>query len=268
MLVIAALAAWRRRTGAQYEIVALARRAGLRDLARRLGADDAPDPSTLGAGEVDVVVETTGDPDGLRTAATLARDEVHLKTTCGLPAFGLAHATALVVDELTLARDDMPMDPPVGGPPYETATLLDHAPASARAALVARGLRVVDDTLDVMYATPFRAADVVVAGYLGEIDEAIRPTGGGRVRPRGLVLLARDAPRESLAAAIVGRGLVVTSSRCGDFRAALDLLPDVPDLASALVTATLPAEQLAEAFAAAADPAHVKVVVTQPGSLV
>ncbi len=268
MLVIAALAAWRRRTGAQYEIVALARRAGLRELARRLGAEDARDPSALGAGEVDVVVETTGDPDGLRTAATLARDEVHLKTTCGRPAFGLAQATALVVDEITLARDDATIDPPAGGPPYETATVLEHAPAAARDALVARGLRVVDDPLDLLHATRFGAADVVVAGNLAEVDDAIRRTAGRGVRPRGLVLLARDAPREPLAAAIVGRGLVVTSSRCGDFRAALDLLPDVPDLASALVTATLPAPRLDEAFAAAADPAHVKVVVTQPGSLV
>jgi threonine dehydrogenase-like Zn-dependent dehydrogenase len=145
--------------------------------------------------------------------------------------------------------------------------VLDHAPASARAALVARGLRIVD-RLDVRHATPFGAADVVVAGRLAEVDEAIRSPGGRSVRARGLVLLARDAPREALAAAIVGRGLVVTSSRCGDFRAALDLLPHVPDLASALVTATLPASRLAEAFAAAADRAHVKVVVTQPGSLV
>jgi threonine dehydrogenase-like Zn-dependent dehydrogenase len=264
MLVIAALAAWRRRTGAHYEIVALARRPGLRDLARRLGADDARDPSALGPAEADVVVETTGDPDGLRTAATIARDEVHLKTTCGRPGFGLAQATALVVDEITLARDDAPVVPPVGGPPYETAVVLEHAPASARAALAARGLRIVDDPLDVVQATPFGAVDVAVAGHLGEIDEAIRPTSGRGVRARGLVLLARDAPREALAAAIVGRGLVVTSSRCGDFRAALDLLRDAPDLASALVTATLPAHRLAEAFVAAADPAHVKIVVTHP----
>jgi hypothetical protein len=267
MLVIAALAAWRRRTGTQYEIVALARRAGLRDLARRLGADDARDPATLGAGDVDVVVETTGDSDGLRVAATLARDEVHLKTTCGQPAFGLADPTALVVDELTLARDDMPIDPPVGGPPYETASVLDHAPASARAALVARGLRVIDDELDVLHATPFRGTDVVVAGHLGEINEAIRPSGRRGVRPRGLVLLARDAPREYLAAAIVGRARG-DEPRCGDSAPRSTLLPDVPDLATALVTATLPAERLAEGFAAAADPAHVKIVVTQPGSLV
>src|SRR5262249_29213965 len=40
MLVVAALAGWRRRAGERYEIVALARRPELRDLAGRLGADD------------------------------------------------------------------------------------------------------------------------------------------------------------------------------------------------------------------------------------
>ena len=59
------------------------------------------------------------------------------------------------------------------------------------------------------------------------------------------------------------RGVVVTTSRCGDFRAALDLLPSVPDLGDALVTATLPADRLDEAFAAAAAPEQLKVVVTQ-----
>ncbi len=122
-------------------------------------------------------------------------------------------------------------------------------------------------TLEAGFATRFGAADVVVAGHLRDVGHAIRP-GTRLVRPRGLVLLARDAPRESIAAAIAGRGLLVTTSRCGDFRAALELLPAVPDVAEALVTATIPAERLAEALVAAADPAHVKVVVTQPGSLI
>jgi hypothetical protein len=60
----------------------------------------------------------------------------------------------------------------------------------------------------------------------------------------------------------------VTTSRCGDLRAALDLLPEVPELAERLVTAVFPAERLGEAFAAAASPAQTKVLVTQPdGSL-
>jgi threonine dehydrogenase-like Zn-dependent dehydrogenase len=89
MLVVAALAAWRRRTNATYEIVALARRAELRALARALGADDAVDATTAPPAVAEVVIETTGHPDGLLDALALASTEVHLKTTCGTPAGGL-----------------------------------------------------------------------------------------------------------------------------------------------------------------------------------
>jgi threonine dehydrogenase-like Zn-dependent dehydrogenase len=265
MLVVAALAAWRRRSGDRYEIVALARRAALRDLARRLGADVAHDPSADGSRAIDVVVDTTGSPEGLRDAVELARDEVHVKTTCGAPAAGLAHATAMVVDEIALARADVELVPPAGGPPYESVLVLDGARG-----ISARGLRSLDAAA--LAGTPFGAADVVAAGSLAEIDAAIRPRPGverGLVRPRGLVLLGgAGASHGALAAAVVERGLTVTTSRCGDLRAALDLVATLPELAELLVTATLPADRLGEALAAAADPGHVKVVVTQPDGLI
>jgi threonine dehydrogenase-like Zn-dependent dehydrogenase len=267
-LVIAALAAWRRRSGATYEILALARRPTLRALALALGADAAVDPDGLGDGAADVVVDTTGDPAGLVRALQLATAEVHLKTTCGAPAAGLAHATAMVVDEVALANGRAELAPPAGGPAYETA-LAEDAPAAVRDALVARGLRLVDRA-DVE-RLPFGAADVVVARSLEAVDAAIRPVATverGLVRPRGLVLLVADDPRRTLDAAVAERGLAVTTSRCGDFPTAIDLLPDVPDLAAHLVTATFPASRLGAAMAAASSPAHVKVVVTQPSALI
>ena len=264
MLVVVAAAAWRRRTGASYEILALARHPHLRDLARRLGADEAHDPAACAPASADVVVDTTGSADGLVTALALARDEVHVKSTCGTSAAGLDHATALVVDELALARSDALATPPAGGPPYESVLALGAASASLP------DLRRVDEAaLDAM---PFRGADVVVAGSLADVDRAIRPHADGErglVRPRGTIVLTSDASeRTPLAAAIRERGLVVTSSRCGDFRAALDVLSDVPDLADRLVTATVPADRLADALAMAADPRHLKVVVTQPDALI
>ena len=260
MLVIAALGAWRRRTGASYEILALARRPELRTLARRLGADDAPDPDALAPGSVDVVIDTTGNPAGFERALALARAEVHLKTTCGEPSAGLVQTTAMVVDEVALAADPMGT-PPAGGPPFRTVLTLDPDRL-----LAAQGLRPVDR--DALSSTPFGAADVVVVPSLDAVDAVIRPVAGverGLVRPRGVIVVGGDAARGPLAAALA-RGVVVTTSRCGDFRAALDLLPDVPDLVEALVTAALPAERLDEAFAAAASPMHTKVVVTQPGT--
>jgi threonine dehydrogenase-like Zn-dependent dehydrogenase len=90
------------------------------------------------------------------------------------------------------------------------------------------------------------------------------------VRPRGVVVVApRAAADGPLAHAVVERGLMVTTSRCGDFRDALDLLPDVAaPLAARLLTAVRPADELAAAFAAAASPSEVKVVVAQPDALI
>jgi threonine dehydrogenase-like Zn-dependent dehydrogenase len=268
-LVVAALAAWRRQHGGRYEVLALARRPELRALALALGADVARDPAGLEGRVADVVVDTTGSPAGFRRAVQLAEAEVHVKTTCGTPAGGLAHATAMVVDEIALARDDVtPLAPPAGGPAYRTALVLDGTTTAVRDALTARGLQVLERAE--LGRTPFGAADVVVARSLAEVDQVIRPVAGverGLVRPRGLVLLVIDAPLQTLDTAVAERGLVVSTSRCGDFRAALDLLPETPDLAAHLVTATFPATRLGDAFAAAASPAHLKVVVTHPAAV-
>ena len=100
-----------------------------------------------------------------------------------------------------------------------------------------------------------------------DVDTAIRPEASierGLVRPRGVVIVTDG--RERPLGDVLRRGLMVTTSRCGDFRAALALLPNVPDLADALVTTTRPSDRLAEALAAAATPEQLKVVVTQDES--
>lgn len=263
MLIVAALAAWRARTGAPYEIVALARRPELRTLARRLGADHAVAPDALSAGDVDVVVDTTGNPDGFVHALRLARDEVHLKTTCGEPAAGLAQATAMVVDEVALGRA-LPGFDAAWGPPHETVLFHESVPPPVRRQLASATLRAVARAD--LGALPFGAADVVVVPSVGDVDAAIRPTPGverGLVRPRGVVIVPEPGGSGPLADAL-RRGVTITTSRCGDFHAALDVLPAAPALPDALVSATFPAEHLAAAFDAAARPEHVKVVVTQP----
>jgi threonine dehydrogenase-like Zn-dependent dehydrogenase len=262
LLVIAALAAWRRRTGASYEVVALARRPDRAALARRLGADDVRDPSAVEAGFADVVVDTTGDPAGFERALELAREEVHLKTTCGEPSGGLRETTAMVVDEIALCGSAaLPLESPAGGPAFETLLVMEDAATSVRDQLVSRGLRVVERSA--LPSIPFGAADVVAAS-LADVDTAIRPHVGierGLVRPRGVVVVAEGRERP-LGDAVLRRGVVVTTSRCGDFQAALDLLPEVPDLADALVTKTLPADRLDQALTVAAAPEQLKVMVT------
>lgn len=287
LLVIAALAGvrqQRRTTGDDFAIAAVARDPKLLALARTFGATET---HALGADEAaldqafDVVIDTTGNPDGLASAVRMARREVHLKSTHGQPACGLRQATALVVDEIGLApfpgaapaAVDAPWDRLRTGDHPRVAWLADAAPPAwllARAE-VQRGtaLDLVDYYAAAKSGLP--RADVAVADSAAGVDAAVRPRPGSEealVRPRGRVLLQPTAAAAAspLLAAIVGRGLVLSSSRCGDFGAALALLASDAELArigERLVTHHFPADQLVEAFATARSRACIKAVIEQ-----
>ena len=86
------------------------------------------------------------------------------------------------------------------------------------------------------------------------------------MRPRGSVLVLPNAQvaASPLLDAIARRGLVLSSSRCGDFRIALDLLANDADLrriGEPLVTHRFPASELPAAFATARSRSCIKAVV-------
>lgn len=288
LLVVAALAARRRASGVRFDLEAFSRRDALCERALRIGADTAgPPPAASGGPRADVVVDTTGSPDGLVLALALAGRAVHVKSTHGRPSAGLAETTALVVDELEIARlpraDDAIAEAirdravPAQARPVVAWLAAARPPASLettaevlrdrRAAAVLERLAPRADRLP--------RADVAVVDGPGQIDEVIRPVAGREVslvRPRGLILLhpqARPDPViHPLAHAVVGRGLGVAGSRCGDFREALWLLESDAALRAALaglITHRLPAARLAEAMRLARSPEAIKVVIEHPG---
>jgi threonine dehydrogenase-like Zn-dependent dehydrogenase len=257
MLVIAALAAERRRTGRDLEIVGVVRRRELSDLARDLGADELhvlDRGGRLPEGFAEVVFDTTGTPEGLACALPAATREVHLKSTHGRPAAGLRHLTEAVVDELRFA-------PLAASPPKQGSVWLGPlaAPDGARTGSAAELFAQLG---------PGGAEAVVVADG-GQADAAIRPEPGREVsllRPCGTLLVHPSAADDasSLLRHVARRGLVLGTSRCGDFRAALDLLVadgELPGLGSRLVTHRFGPDALAEAFAVAASPSARKVLV-------
>jgi threonine dehydrogenase-like Zn-dependent dehydrogenase len=288
-LVIAALAAWRARVGRTYEILAVARRPEMRALARALGADDVLDAEDARAMRevADVVVDTTGSPAGLAAALALARSEVHVKSTTGQVTLGLAHLTEFVVDELRLAPygEAMLGATALPSPPPRVAVVMGgDVPARITRHLVSRGLRVLTgndpaalaEELARDPAAELGAADLAVVTTLAAVDAAIRPRPGferGLVRARGTILVAEiGQPRDVLLSALLDRGLRLTATRCGDFRAAIDLLADPAlglgkQLGEQMTTGVFPASRIADALAAAADPQSVKVLVRQEGAL-
>jgi hypothetical protein len=275
MLVVAALASWRAQRGVDLAIVALARRPELGALARELGADEAPAFRDDGVGWpdglADVVIETTGAPDGLDAALRLARREVHVKSTHGRTAGGLAGMTACVVDELRLEpwRDDprgtgpvawLARKPPPRGWCDVAVIRRAHVPEGFRSRLAG--------------ASPLGRADVAVVDDAASADAAIRPVTGEEVslvRPRGRIAVHPDAAScdAPLLRAVAARGLVVSSSRCGDLGEALGVLaadPGAARLGDRLVTHRFGPGDLAAAFAAAGSPDCRKAVVEHPAA--
>ena len=262
MLVIAALAATRQRSGVRHEITALARRPGLFELARQLGADqcvqvgesaDAPPE------QVDVVVDTTGQP-----------------------ACGITRTTELVVDELSIERFEATRHWPdlklagTASPP-RIAWLTDAEPPAelARATTVSHHTtaaaalaRIEQDAAD----DDLPRADAAVVSSAEQVDDVIRPTSDREVslvRPRGQIfVLDCDESRRSpsqLVRAVVERGLRVSTSRCGDFAEALELMANTPtlhDLGERMVTHRFDASDLAAALDTARSPSCIKAVVT------
>ena len=100
-----------------------------------------------------------------------------------------------------------------------------------------------------------------------QIDAAIRPDPDREValvRPRGAILVSGQPAAGGAAHAVAGRGLHVSSSRCGNFADALDLLATTPalrELGDRMVTHRFAAADLSRAFATAASPDCIKAVV-------
>ncbi len=285
LLIIAAFRAHRVSTGIDFTILALDRQPDLLDLARTFGADSGleveGEGSGLLAGLAEVVVDATGNPGALDLALRLARREVHVKSTHGRPAAGLKHLTEMVVDEIGVGPfprgDDLEQYGLSGGDrPPVVAWLCESEPPVwlTQSASVLRGAAA--DVLKDLETSPrvhgLPRVDAAVVDSAAGIDRAVRPLTHREVslvKPRGFVLLAAGAPRDTISSldrAVLDRDLRITTSRCGDFRAALELLEADPELrrvGERLITHVFPVRRIAEAFETARSPACIKAVVDQ-----
>ena len=278
LLVLAALATHRRRHDMDFSITALHRHPWLAEHCLRMGADMALHIGEAGAA-YDIVFDTTGSPAGLREALRRARRAVHLKSTHGRRAEGMAHLTELVIDEISLHpfSASAPLDPALLArmAPRCHAGVAPSVPQALRRRLQDRIPHCRQEDMDTGAATMPPAAekgpggfDLALVGSLAEADRVIRPRPGApaRVRARGAILVAADGARRNALAQALARGVEIHSSRCGRIPQALDSLAAQPALARAmaehLVTHRYPARALARAFATAArGEGVIKVVV-------
>ena len=278
MLVVAALASHRRGTNLNFSIAALARRPELLQLARSLGADTSWDVSgERPDSQFEVVIDCSGSPAGLETALAASTREVHLKSTHGQVAAGVDHLTEFVVDELALetlsVRAIEQLRPAAGRVAAVVAWTARAEPPSwlSESAAVIRTRNVAELAGSLRNQPPhgLPKADAVVVDSPEELVEAIRPDGFGEyspVRPTGVIFYVGQAPENvSLLQHMRKKQLRLSSSRCGDFDAAIELLTSdgaLSDLGSRMITHRFPAARLRDAFEAAASKDCVKAIVT------
>ncbi len=278
MLVVAALSAHRRRAGLGFEIAALARRPDLLQLARSLGADTMMDVSSeQPESQFDVVIDCTGSPAGFETALAAAKREVHLKSTNGQIAADVAHLTEFVVDELALemfsVRAVEQLRAAAGRVAPVVAWTARPEPPSwleeSAAVIRTRSVAELAESLRNQPPNGLPKADAVVVDSPDELVEAIRPGGFGEyspVRPTGIIFYAGQAPENvSLLRQLQQKKLRLSSSRCGNFDSAIELLTSdeaLRDLGAKMITHRFPAARLATAFEAVAAKDCVKAVVS------
>ncbi len=290
LLVLAALASHRRRHDLDFTITALHRHHWLTEYCRLMGADASihveEAPIKAQEGVYDIVFDTTGNPAGLQLALRLARRTVHLKSTHGREAGGMARLTEMVIDEISLHPFSLAARPPSPLPD----SMVDHChvyvsptvPEALQRRLRDQLPRCRTYRMDRSDALSFIARhhgagklplpgfDMALVGSLAEADRVIRPRADAScslLHARGALLVANGAAAgDGALAQAMGRGIEIQTSRCGRIPLALDTLATQPALAGAmaerLVTHRFPVRKLAQAFAAAGRGERaVKVVV-------
>lgn len=273
LLIVSALSLWRKRSGTDFIITLLGRHDRNFELGLLLGADETILIEKILHGVYDIVFDASGSPEGFETSLALSRREVHLKSTHGRECCGLRHLTELVVDELALLpfneenlefkwERESRRNEWIFRTPGSDAVLPDSYRSfrgDSPSALRFMKSDTAPDTLG--------RFDLAVASSIEEIDACIRPESGREeslVRPRGAVLYGGDGSGNPLLS-FLESGRSVRSSRCGDFRAALQLIAGEKDFPGTLekniITHEFPASRLSAAFEAAKSGVAVKVII-------
>ena len=285
LLLLAALHAARDALNGSFSIEAINRSAGRLEKAIFLGADATwrgMEDLRSSAGSLqpplDVVIESTGSPQGLETALALASREVHVKSTTGRETLGMRHLTELVVDEISVARFEPECirrgsDTP--GPSGEALVVGSRVASTASGILEETGFRTttVGQIEDFMTSCRDRSldeyqVDLAVVDSVELLDLVIRPWPDrewGIVKPCGTILVADvGQAREGLLEPLLDRGIRLSTSRCGDFHKAIPSMEALQkkDLnLGDLVTSRFPASELEKAFEQARSPESLKIVV-------
>ncbi len=277
MLLIAGLKAYKRRSGVDFKIYALARYKNILERCSRLGSDHEIDLADMNEKSItnrfDMVYDTTGTESGFELALKLAKREVHLKSTSGRKVCGLDHLTPFVVDELSILPfsaenlDFMWRDEKRENSKIYVAAGVGEIEIPDRDVIRIPAPEAFKRLESSEFANRLPCFDLAVASSVEEIDRIIRPCRSKEislVRPRGAILFSGEAGGNPLLH-FISKGGRLRSSRCGDFRTALKTLKENPDIAEIishdLISHVFPSREIQNAFQCAATKEALKVVV-------
>jgi threonine dehydrogenase-like Zn-dependent dehydrogenase len=278
LLLVAALALYRKKEGGNFRITAMARHDRNGELAGMLGADEVIDMRSADIGRLgrafDVVYDCSGSTGGFEKALELAVREVHLKSTNGAEFHGVRHLTEMVVDELSLLPfTPQNLDFHWHGEERKNEWLYiaegtGFALTGGRRKRYRGGAQSAHAYLhSVRFTSRLPRFDLGIVSRAEDMDRCIRPDPDREIsliRPRGAILFSGEAGGHPLFT-FLKSGKQVRSSRCGDVRIAVQTLSGSGEtlrvLERHMVTHVFPESELSRAFEAARSPDAIKVLV-------
>ncbi len=293
-LILSALFGFRKQNRLEFEITAIVRHKELAEICLNMGADTVLNLEEVSEIDLnsrfDIVYDTTGTQDGFKSALNFTRRILHLKSTNGQQTMGLNHLTEMVVDEMAiLPFQEKYLDfswsvdnrrrpnPNVFVSPTVPTQFLErcrkqYSERRFYQSDFEQAAEMIRTKRSFLETSPFPQFDLAIVKSLDEIDYVLRPLSDepfSIVRARGAVLVIpekKDTTENELYQAITKRGIQIHSSRCGDFRRALKMMKENPDLVKTIeedfITQQFPLHEISKAFEIASDSSQsIKVVV-------
>jgi len=274
-LLLLALSLWREKNNKSFTITAIIRNESLVELCDLAGADEIVNTNTMKPKKYDVVFDTTGSVSGLELSLSLVKRTVHLKSTNGLAFNGLTHLTQMVVSEMRL----LPMNEKsfstikqvlaMGRRKILVDNKLDQELINRLCKFPMAEITIIDADLEIdahqiKYQNRF---DIAIAASTEFVNAVVSNRQSiSLLKPLGDVYLDPDVLTESILSSALSRGVGISTSRCGDFNKAIQLLSCNLAFATLFierfVSDVMSAENLPEAFAHAKnDSQAVKVLI-------
>lgn len=232
----------------------------------------------------DIVFDTSGSEEGLIQGLNYCKKEFHLKSTNGKTMCGLKNLTAFVVAEMNIMKFEesniINIKSYLSSKDSTIIAYMFNKNEKSKLLLEKYNIKVFDENNKSDFYNRVPLYDIVICSSLNEVDNAIYDLNLKKsvVRPKGIIMVDLNLEKcvenqnekqtfESEIFKFLNRGGSITSSRCGDFKKAIDLLEKNSEMReiikSNLITGIYNIKDLPIAFDKAKERESIKILVNQ-----